>query len=161
MKGKQRLGIKRVDPRDRKNVLSVQGAPKKALPFRDALYQWFVDIKGSVKVRISHKYVLANARRLLSEIRAATGAAGLVHRPLARNHALNGTPLVHRPLARDHALRRSLYPPSNFGAPPAILHTAVFVWPEAYGLGPTDLPEHGSSMLSVGTCMDMLHRLTT
>ena len=67
MKGEQRFGIKRVDPRDRKNVLSVQGAPKKALPSRDALYQWFVDIKGAVKTRISHKYVLANARRLLSE----------------------------------------------------------------------------------------------
>ena len=67
MKGNQRFGIKRVVPKDRKNVLSVQGRPKKALPFRDALYQWFVDIKGAVKTRISHKYVLANARRLLSE----------------------------------------------------------------------------------------------
>lgn len=31
------------------------------------LFQWFVDIKSAVKVRIYQKYVLANARRLLSE----------------------------------------------------------------------------------------------
>lgn len=51
----------------RKNRVSTQGAPHKALPVREALFQWFVDIRGAVAGRLPHKIVLAQARLLLDK----------------------------------------------------------------------------------------------
>jgi len=74
--GPQRFGIKRVAPRDRKNVLGAQGRPKKCPALRDSLFAWFCDIRSAVKTRLPHKYVLANATRLLSELVAYYLARG-------------------------------------------------------------------------------------
>ena len=64
-------------PDQRKNVVSTQGRPKKALAFREMLFQWFVDIKSAVKTRIYVKFVRANARRLLAEFVRAFLDAGM------------------------------------------------------------------------------------
>ena len=53
--------------KERYVVLSFQGRPELAPALSELLFQWFVDIRGSIKGRLPHKTVLQKARMLTIE----------------------------------------------------------------------------------------------
>ena len=71
----------------RKQVFSTQGRPLKAFPVREALLEWFVDIRGAIKGRIWPKFLLMKARILQVEWVEAVVAEGGVPEPFRADHA--------------------------------------------------------------------------
>ena len=71
----------------RKHVFSTQGRPLKALPVRDALLEWFVNIRGAIKGRIWPKFMLMRARALQVDWIEAVVAEGGVPDPFKADYA--------------------------------------------------------------------------
>ena len=78
--GRQVVREKHVASVLRKNRRTRQGQPLKAIAVEEALFAWFVDIRGSVVGRLPSAVVLARARQLLMEYVATQLSAGLVPR---------------------------------------------------------------------------------
>lgn len=70
--------MKGVDAKWRKNIRSLQGRPEKGLAVSQALFAWFVDIRGSIAGRMPIKVMLAKARMLLVDYVARMLSIGSV-----------------------------------------------------------------------------------
>ena len=61
---------------DRKRVRGLQGRPAKCIPLREALFEWFVDVRRLVKGRISYRVVQLVALDMASHVIRKSAALG-------------------------------------------------------------------------------------
>ena len=78
----QRKSSSRMRPLEcRKNIISSAGRPVKAVAVREALFAWFVDMRGSVKGRFPQKLVMLQATFLVEQYVRAMISLNKVPKP--------------------------------------------------------------------------------
>jgi hypothetical protein len=82
-RGRRARKDERVALRARKNIISSQGRPRKASAVAELLFQWFVDIRGSLKARLPQAVVIAKAKSLNAEYALEAAKAGVTTLNLA------------------------------------------------------------------------------